>query len=98
MKTEPNTAFRSSPWYIFTKLLILFSCAVEAKKAQYKHFWIEFYGECWASANLDFRHLTYEPKMCWGKRPNYQDCRHHEKNPVCVGKGFAGYLYKLEVC
>ena len=83
-------------WRIITKSITFHdSCGKEAKRAGYKYFLIEFYGECWGYKDFPVNKPHAGAKKCWGKRPNYETCIHNQKNPICVGTGFHGYVYQL---
>ena len=66
-----------------------------AKDAGYRYFCIEFYAECWGFKKFDVTKPHASEKKCWGKRPKYDTCIDNEKNPICVGINYHGYIYEV---
>ena len=73
------------------------ACAVEAKKRHYDYIGIEFYGECWAGKNKDFKHGPSENCV----RVKKDECAFEACNQKlyglrkCVGGELALFVYKV---
>ena len=67
-------------------------CATKADEEGFTHFGLQYYGECWSSANaaVTFRKFG-KSKNCANEF--YGDCVDEEED--CVGRGEANFVYEV---
>ena len=78
--------------FIFTSFVC--RCAVAASNKGYVYFGIQFYGECWSSAEAPNRFHTYGPSdNC--VNTEFQSCDDQASDETCAGKDRANYVYEI---
>lgn len=69
-------------------------CAVATNNKGYVYFGIQFYGECWSSADAGDRFHIYGPNdKC--VNTEYKSCDDQASGEACAGAGHANYVYEI---
>ena len=69
-------------------------CAIAASKKGYVYFGIQFYGECWSSADADSRfHMYGATNNC--VNTDYNPCDDQARNEACAGANHSNYVYEI---
>lgn len=87
------------PFLFFISFIIYSSrlvcrCAIAASKKGYVYFGIQFYGECWSSADADSRfHMYGATNNC--VNTDYNPCDDQASNEACAGANHSNYVYEI---
>ncbi|XP_073245330.1 uncharacterized protein [Porites lutea] len=69
-------------------------CAMAASKKGYVYFGIQFYGECWSSADAESRfHMYGATNNC--VNTDYNPCDDQASNEACAGANHSNYVYEI---
>jgi len=69
-------------------------CAIATNNKGYVYFGIQFYGECWSSADAGDRFHIYGPNdKC--VNTEYKSCDDQASGEACAGAGHANYVYEI---